>query len=150
MYLLSPAFNAVPSPSLARLSTILGRYSPMRLHITGRKGTPGTFLCIGTRFYYTGVRKMKLGNDDPSPGWVRNDSPVNRSFSCSSHSPLVSPHLVFLSWCPSPSLLSPLHLSSPPLLLPRVSIRMDPFRSSASQVPSSLFSVVNYVLLKFP
>ena len=89
-------------PSLAHLSTILGRCSPTRRRMTGRRDTPGTFLRIGTRFYCTGVRRMKLGNGHPRPGWVRSDFPVNRSFSCF---PPFSPCL------PSPSCYCPMFLS---------------------------------------
>jgi len=64
----------------ARPSTTRGRCSLMRLRMTGRKDMRGMCPRSGTRCCYMGVRRMKLGNDHPSPGWVTSDLPVTRCF----------------------------------------------------------------------
>ena len=134
--------------SSARLSTIRGRYSLMRPHMIGRRGMWGTCLRTGTRCCCMGVRKMRLGNDHPSPGWAKNDRPVNRSFFRRSL-PLSFPSRFFAS----ASLFAPLplFLATSPFFY--YTLCMDSF-SSLSVVFSSLTVVANsfvmYVPLIFP
>lgn len=59
--------------SSAHPSITRGRYSPMRLRTTGRRGKRGTCNRIGTRCCCMGVRKTRLGSDHPSPGWLTGD-----------------------------------------------------------------------------
>lgn len=77
---------------LARLSTIQGRYSLMRLHMIGRRDTRGIRLHNGIRCCCMRVKRMRSKNGHLSPGWDRSDH-LNNWFSLS---PSLFPHLSLL------------------------------------------------------
>lgn len=62
-----------PVRSSARPSTIRGRYSLTPPRMIGRRGTRATCLLTGIRCYCMDVRRMRLGSDHPSLGWVTSE-----------------------------------------------------------------------------